>query len=607
MSTYFPSLSGFNFFSPISNLAATTKTNPSLDFQDSIKHGNIDQVKQLLANEGIVNKPLPNGELPLHFAVCLNNIEIIRILLDNNADPYAKDHQGLNSIDHALIMKHENALGTILGIKSADVIKELQKQMQHPGSIKQLNSLKTEVESFFKENFDDELSKLKTIQSALEDFQIERSTVKGKLLAGKVKLTGKDDDVSYLTNLYSKLETMIKSSDSISLPSPPNGEGEIHLIRFKSKSNDFFFCEDMFLHGVVTTGSRELLIKALKLGIDPNDINTRGNTPMHFAAAKGRLDLIVELIKAGGKIDIKNEDGLSPLSILAIDSLSKDPLSVKTIHGILFASNCLFWLSVLILDTAHGLQYASEITNFRFLFANISNLTEWVNLLKSMGGGFFKKALIVLSVLGAEHIIPFFSVGIQTWQTYHVASAAFQALKTSWINFGIRKWKALQVTAVHAINLSHSLYKLHVITQIPTKINKHAFYWVKILSEINGPEGSMKNAYNNYLKYLQGEHISFKDDRCPEIGLLETISDDRTRLLNPNLNPQCKEHALKLLAPWATFDECLNQCQNLYLKNYKDYSLIFHPDKSNDGTEIMQRIGTARNTLKDLNLTSQKV
>lgn len=56
--------------------------------------------KYLIDCEGILlNKRTPNRRTALHFAVCVNNIELVYYLLKKGADPNLRDRQGLRPID----------------------------------------------------------------------------------------------------------------------------------------------------------------------------------------------------------------------------------------------------------------------------------------------------------------------------------------------------------------------------------------------------------------------------------------------------------------------------------------------------------------------------
>ena len=77
----------------VKSLPVIPSQNLPLDFQNSIKQGNVDLVIKLISDGLSVNSPLPNGELPLHLAVRENRQDVLLALLAQGADPEIKDFQ----------------------------------------------------------------------------------------------------------------------------------------------------------------------------------------------------------------------------------------------------------------------------------------------------------------------------------------------------------------------------------------------------------------------------------------------------------------------------------------------------------------------------------
>ena len=51
----------------------------------------------------------------------------------------------------------------------------------------------------------------------------------------------------------------------------------------------------------------------LAAGADPNAANTGGQRPIHYAASKGRMDVIRKLVAAGCEPDVKDRTKSTPL------------------------------------------------------------------------------------------------------------------------------------------------------------------------------------------------------------------------------------------------------------------------------------------------------
>lgn len=70
------------------------------------------------------------------------------------------------------------------------------------------------------------------------------------------------------------------------------------------------------LHRAALFGDEGLLARSL----DSSDVNGRdryGNTPLHFASAKGRVEVIRSLLRAGAEIDAASPDGTTALMAAA--------------------------------------------------------------------------------------------------------------------------------------------------------------------------------------------------------------------------------------------------------------------------------------------------
>ncbi|ROQ28856.1 ankyrin repeat domain-containing protein [Gallaecimonas pentaromativorans] len=68
----------------------------------------------------------------------------------------------------------------------------------------------------------------------------------------------------------------------------------------------------------------------IRKGINTNDIDVYGNTPLHYAVRAKRADIIKSLIDNGAKVNIINKEGVSPLRE-AFSSLPFDYDSIKTL------------------------------------------------------------------------------------------------------------------------------------------------------------------------------------------------------------------------------------------------------------------------------------
>jgi ankyrin repeat protein len=85
------------------------------DFQQAISQGNSDLIAKLIEqNKFFISKPLPNGELPLNFAIMKSQKESIKALIDKGADVLMFDDQHLNALTTAYFKKDYTAIDQLL-------------------------------------------------------------------------------------------------------------------------------------------------------------------------------------------------------------------------------------------------------------------------------------------------------------------------------------------------------------------------------------------------------------------------------------------------------------------------------------------------------------
>ena len=80
----------------------------------AISKGDIESTKKFVEYGADVNEQ-SNGKTPLMYAARYNKVEIIKILLNNGANPKTKDSQGFNALEYA---KLSNAVEAITFLKS---------------------------------------------------------------------------------------------------------------------------------------------------------------------------------------------------------------------------------------------------------------------------------------------------------------------------------------------------------------------------------------------------------------------------------------------------------------------------------------------------------
>lgn len=75
------------------------------------------------------------------------------------------------------------------------------------------------------------------------------------------------------------------------------------------------------------------VVLLLKLGARPNRDDKAGNTPLHYAAQSGSLEVVRQLVDCKARVDTANLEGLLPLDVARWDLLK--PYQVDTFQRLL--------------------------------------------------------------------------------------------------------------------------------------------------------------------------------------------------------------------------------------------------------------------------------
>src|ERR1700733_4345425 len=85
------------------NYFSCQRKSPEVEFQEAIANGNVQRLNELGNNN--IHRSLPNGELPLNYAVKRSNLVAAQALLKLGADPLNCDAQHLNALSIAYFKK----------------------------------------------------------------------------------------------------------------------------------------------------------------------------------------------------------------------------------------------------------------------------------------------------------------------------------------------------------------------------------------------------------------------------------------------------------------------------------------------------------------------
>lgn len=555
----------------------------SMELQNDIKQGKAERVSLLLSLGVSANDPLPNGELPLHFAVRVNEPGVVSALLEKGADPEQKDFQNLSAIDHTVLMKNESMLANILGHKIGKELKEVQEQIICKGSATHVTQLQNKIQTI--SNID--VQKHSGVNRAA---YLGDTDVFSKVASQDLNHVDGDGltplHYAILGNQNGAVDTLIKLGSNINTV---DKEG------------------NSLLHYAAINGSKTILNKLIGAGIDPNSKNSNGETALHYAAAKENLAAVEILVKAGANPSLLSQQGMSALSLIGSSAYARDPLSLPKTQLVLFATTSLYWLSTMPLLGDWAQTDEAKATAVLLLLASsvALNWSEFAVLITNLNNK-WKKVLAWICMIGLSAIPPL-NVGFQAWSTYHVARSAFEGLKKCWHNVGYRNWAVARNVVVLGVNSANSTYKFYATCAATYELFLNAPYLLKIYFAMqSNDEEAFFEAYTEYLRFLReryniGEEI-IDVSNCATIDPAALIGLTTVeRLRKPELNPQCPEHALMMMSPDLNMDQLREQGAALYRKAFRDMMLKeVHPDKAGASEEIKEaavRLNAARDTL----------
>lgn len=376
------------------NLFSAEETNKvEQKFQNAISNGDFDLINKI-GNERL-KAVLPNGELPLNYAIRQSQPTSIQALLKLGADPTLCDDQNLNAISTAYYKKDYEIADTLLKHVMKD-LKFAQKMQSKSISSKQIMHTVDYVHTF------------------------QNTVLRISNLISQKLEKQKQEDLE-LTELVNELVTPESITDI--LRSSKEGQSYLHIATLLGDK------------GIV----EKLLVEApgSKL-IQSKDIH--GLTPLHYAAALGRLDIMKIMIEKGAQLQESDIDTISHFSLLAGKFNQQSPFAISKYDIATCACLIALWSAQLLPSqfiNPRALQ-ALQFTNQIPLIFNFDKSALLLPLLSFVG--------MNASLLSQN--LEIVSLGTSAFLTMNLAYNTFQGLRSCWRNASLDYGKGLLKAAV---------------------------------------------------------------------------------------------------------------------------------------------------------------
>ena len=87
-----------------------------VNLQSTIDANQTNNAIAILKNHNLVNSPLPNGQMPLNYAIRHGKLELVEAMFKElKLQTQDKDFQGLTAVDHALITQDTKMIALVIG------------------------------------------------------------------------------------------------------------------------------------------------------------------------------------------------------------------------------------------------------------------------------------------------------------------------------------------------------------------------------------------------------------------------------------------------------------------------------------------------------------
>ncbi|KAJ5390643.1 2-5A-dependent ribonuclease [Penicillium cataractarum] len=274
-----------------------------MDWQEAIRIGNVEELRTILGRNSVeVNTRDPYGRTVLYMAVLADQNEIVKILLENNANPDIGCRCGTTPLSKAAELGNLDVLtfllqkGAKLNTRNADgeSPEDLAWHNGHEAVLFRINQ-----------------HKIKRVDAFMKAAKKGCITEMQGLMASGVDLRHRDAqgdsgfDLAVQSGRVNAVRFLLQSDAGIDVSEPDSrGRGITPL------------------HRAAQNGHEAVVSLLLEYGARPNMIDYRMMTPLHHAAQRGHTEVISTFWRYMGcgvpvELDALGRNGITPLMLAA--------------------------------------------------------------------------------------------------------------------------------------------------------------------------------------------------------------------------------------------------------------------------------------------------
>ena len=368
-------------------------------FEFAIEKDNVQIVGLSNLTDKLINYPLPNGELPLHFAIRNRSLKIIDHLFNHDQTVIAKkDDQGLTALDHLFLTNDKNYQAEVLGLFFKRILNDVKETAKNI-SPAQVDFIKKQV--VFIENKKSEFDKILS--------QIETR-------ANVNQITSNGQTPLHFAAYHNDVELLEKLINLGANPNVPDDLGltPIHYAIF-NKNEDFI-----------------VLRYLIERGADPS-INSHEITPLALMA-----------------------------HVAEIRSNERDPLKQDLLQTLLCVCSIATWIQRYYGNEFDVLAVALQFaTSTLFSCMTLDHLLKAYNSSHDLKSFLQNGANVALPlVFNAIDYVPVLGEVSLAFRTYGVAQSVFQGLKSGWRNCKLDPIKSLKMVTINSTNAAFSIWNI---------------------------------------------------------------------------------------------------------------------------------------------------